>query len=94
MSSKVQNPGLHDLRVLDKDPVIALCSSPVVYWSLPTWRVPLLVSYLFGISYWYFILVHGVLRARILEWFTILSSSGPLFVKTLHYDLSVLHDSV
>ena len=27
--------------------------------------------------------VHGVLRARITEWFAILSSSGPRFVKTL-----------
>jgi len=30
--------------------------------------------------------VHGVLTARILEWFAILSSSGPHFVRTLHHD--------
>ena len=34
--------------------------------------------------------VHGVLEARILEWFAIPSSSGPHFVRTLHYDLSIL----
>ena len=34
--------------------------------------------------------VHGVLMARILEWGAISSSSGPWFVRTLHYDLSVL----
>ena len=28
--------------------------------------------------------------ARILWWFAIPSSSGPRFVRTLHYDLSVL----
>ena len=32
--------------------------------------------------------VHGVLVARILEWFAIPSSSGPRFVKTLHCDPS------
>ena len=34
--------------------------------------------------------VHGVLTARLLEWFAIPSSSGPCFVRTLHYDLSIL----
>ena len=33
--------------------------------------------------------VHGVLAARILEWLAILSSSGPRFVRTLHYNHSV-----
>ena len=33
--------------------------------------------------------VHGVLVARILEWFAISSSRGPRFVRTLHYDLSI-----
>ena len=39
--------------------------------------------------------VHGVLVARILEWFAIASSSGPRFVRTLHYDPSgpALHGS-
>ena len=30
--------------------------------------------------------VHGVLKARILKWFTIPFSSGPHFVRTLHHD--------
>ena len=34
--------------------------------------------------------VHGVLKARILKWFAIAFPSGPCFVRTLHYDLSVL----
>ena len=34
--------------------------------------------------------VHWILTARMLEWFAIPSSSGPLFVRTLHHDLSVL----
>ena len=34
--------------------------------------------------------VHGVLAARILQWFAISSSSGPWFYRTLHYDPSVL----
>ena len=35
-------------------------------------------------------IVHGVLTARILEWFAIPSSSGPRFVRTLCYDPPVL----
>ena len=35
-------------------------------------------------------LVHGVLRARILKWFSIPFSSVPRFVRTLHHDPSVL----
>ena len=37
-----------------------------------------------------FHIAHGVLAARILEWFAIPSYSGPHFVRTLYYDLSVL----
>ena len=37
-----------------------------------------------------FLTVHGVLKARILKWFTIPFSSGPRFVRILHYDPSVL----
>ena len=33
--------------------------------------------------------VHVVLKARILEWFAIFFSSGPCFVRTLHYDPSI-----
>ena len=32
-----------------------------------------------------------ILVARILKWFAICSSSGPCFVRTLHYGLSILH---
>ena len=34
--------------------------------------------------------VHGVLKARRLKWFAIPFSSGPLFVRTLHHDPSIL----
>ena len=34
--------------------------------------------------------VHGVLKAKILKWFAIPSSSGPHSVRPLHHDLSVL----
>ena len=34
--------------------------------------------------------VHGVLKARILKWFTIPFSSGPHFVRSLHYDSPLL----
>ena len=37
-----------------------------------------------------FHIVHGILKARILKWSAIPSSSGPHFVRTLHYDPSVL----
>ena len=40
-----------------------------------------------------FYIVYGVLMASILEWFAICSSSGSHFVKSLHYDLSVLGGS-
>ena len=36
--------------------------------------------------------VHGVLKARILKWFAVPFSSGPLFVRPLHHDPSVLGD--
>ena len=34
--------------------------------------------------------VHGILQARILEWVAIFFFSGPRFIRTLHYDPSVL----
>ena len=48
-----------------------------------------------GLIFWYHIFlpchtIHGVLMARILEWFVISSTNGPHFVRTLHYDLSIL----
>ena len=35
--------------------------------------------------------IHGVLKERILKWFAIPFFSGPRFVRTLHYDPSVLY---
>ena len=37
-----------------------------------------------------FLTIHGVLKARMLKWFAIPLSSGPHFVRTLPYDLSIL----
>ena len=39
-----------------------------------------------------FLTVHRVLMVRILKWFAIPFSSGPLCVRTLHHDPSVLDD--
>ena len=60
---------------------------------LLTWGVYLPVSYLFAFSH-----CSWGLKARILEWFVISSSSVPRLLRTLHYDLSILggpaqHDS-
>ena len=57
--------------------VIAFCSSPVAYWTPSNLR---------GLIFWCCIFlpfhtVHGVLSARILEWFAILSSRGPFLSK-------------
>ena len=41
-------------------------------------------------SFFYFHTFHGILKARILKWFAIPFSSGPLFVRTLHHDLPIL----
>ena len=66
---------------------IALHSSPVAYWTPSEWGVLLIFQcHIFLL----FLTVHGVLVARILEWVAIHSSSGPRFVRALHYDLSVL----
>ena len=61
--------------------VIALCSSPVAYWK---------PSDLAGLIFLPFHTVHGILMARILERMAIPSSGGSHFVRTLHYDLSIL----
>ena len=68
--------------------VITLYPSPVAFGHRPTW----------GLVFWCHIflpfrIVHGVLQARILEWVTIFFSSGPSFVRTLNYNLSVLSTS-
>ena len=59
-----------------------LYSSPVY---LQTWGVHLSVSCLSP-----FHTVHGVLKARILKWFSIPLSHIPHFVRTLHHDPSIL----
>ena len=40
--------------------------------------------------FWSFHTVHGVLKARILNWFAIPFSSSPHFVRTLQHDPSIL----
>ena len=78
-------PSLKDFE--DFSLVCEMSSSPVTYWTL---------SDLGGSSssVIYFCLVilftGGILTAKILEWFAIPSSSGPRFVRTLHYDGSIL----
>ena len=56
----------------------------VAYW-IPTDLENSSFSVLFA-----FHTVHGILKARILKWFAIPSSSGPHFVRTLRHDLSIL----
>ena len=64
-----------------------LCSSPVTFWYLLTW------GFIFQCHIFLpFHTVHEVLKARMLKWFAIPFSSGPLFVRTLHCDLSILGD--
>ena len=60
-----------------------LLSSSIILYSSPTD----LGSSFFSVLSLPF---HGVLKARILKWFAIPFSSGPRFVRTLHYDPSVL----
>ena len=72
-------------QLLLHQPNTSLHSSPTAYWTPLTWGAQLLVSYLSVFSS-----VHGVLAAGILEWIANSSSSGPCFVRTLHYDPSIL----
>ena len=64
-----------------------LHSSPVAYWVLPTWGINLSMSYLFAFSYcsW-----GSQGKNTEVKWLAITFSSGPHFVRTLHYDPSVL----
>ena len=64
--------------------VIVLCSSPVVYWTCSNMGG----SSLGVISFLHFYTVHGILAARILEWFASLFCSRSRFVRILHYDPS------
>ena len=66
--------------------VIAFCSFPVASWTPFNLGGFILWCHIF-LS---FNTVDGVLAVRIQEWFAIPSSSGPLLVRTLHYDPSVL----
>ena len=63
-----------------------LYSSSVAYWA-PT---DLMSSSFSVLSFFPFHTVYGVLKARILKWFSIPFSSGPCFVRTLYHDQSVL----
>ena len=66
--------------------LIALYSSPVVYRISSN-----LGDLIFHCQiFWPFHTVHGVLTSRILEWLAIPSFSEPHFIRTLHYDPSVL----
>ena len=62
-----------------------LCSSPVAY--LGTYKPGFIFQCLVFLP---FHTVHEVLKARILKWFAIPFSSGPLSVRLLHRDPSVL----
>ena len=64
-----------------------LCSSLVAYWT----PIDLRGSSFSVISFLPFCTVHGVLKARLLKWFSIPFSSGPCFVRILHHEQSVLH---
>ena len=56
--------------------------SPVAYWA-PYWPGEFLFQYPIILP---FHTVHGVIKARILKWFAIPFSSGPLSVRPLHHD--------
>ena len=65
---------------------ISLWSSPVPFWT-PDY----LGCSISGVTpFWLFDTVHGVLMANILVWIVISYSSGPHFVRKLHFDSSVL----
>ena len=70
--------------------VIALRSSPVVclhtFWPGVGGGMLIFQCHIFLP----FHIVNQVLSARILEWFSVSLSSGPRFVRTLHYDSSSL----
>ena len=63
--------------------------SPVPYWA----RTDLGSSCFSVLSFHFFKLFMGVLKARILQWFAIPFSHRPHFVRTLHHDLFVLGGS-
>ena len=67
--------------------VIALNSSPVAYWTPYDLRALIFQCHIF--LPFHAVHVHGVLVARILEWFAIPSSIRPHFIRTLDYDPSI-----
>ena len=62
--------------------VTALHSSPVAYWTPSNLGGLIFLCHMFLPFY----TVHGVLKARILKWVAISSSSRPWFFITFHYD--------
>ena len=72
--------------------VSSFCLELFLHWSpVACWAPTNLGSSSFSIlSFSLFILIHGVLKARILKWFAIPFSSGPHCVGTLHPDPSIL----
>ena len=65
--------------------VTVLHSSPGAWWTPAHLGAHLLV-----VRFLLLHTVHRLLPTRMLEWFTVPSSSGPCFVRTLHCDPSVL----
>ena len=66
-------------------PELFLFSSAVAYWAPAN-----LGSSSFSVVFLPFHIVHGILKGRLLDWFAILFSSAPCFVKTLLHDPSIL----
>ena len=60
--------------------------SPVANWALTDLGSPSFIV----VSFLPFHTVHGVLKARILKWFSIPFSRGPHSVRPLHHDPSIL----
>ena len=61
--------------------------SAVAYWAPTGWPGEFLFQYPIILP---FHTVHGVLKARILNWFAIPFSSGPHFVRALYHDPPIL----
>ena len=62
-----------------------LHSSPVAYWNISTCGLTFQCHIFLS-----FHTIHGVLKARTLKWLAIPFSCGPCFLRTLHYDPSIL----
>ena len=72
-------------QLLELAQIESVMPSNYLIGHLPTWGVHLSVSYLFAFSY-----CSWGSRGKNTEWFAIPFSSGPCFVRTLHYNLSIL----